>query len=103
MQGDIEGKGSYMTRFLPKGTKIDFVQWVDRKGHTHKGEPPSSGVKNQMANVKSLRVRYTTPNGRTGHFTVNRPFPGRGSVKDRLDKTASLLQGHVDHYIHARR
>lgn len=99
-----------MQRFLPKGTKIEFVQWVDRASKTHKGEPPgyalrgtrSGTQKNELSYVKNIRVKYTTPDGKTGHFTVNRPFPGKGPARDRLDKTASKLQGYVDHYVRSR-
>lgn len=81
-------------RILPTGSSVTFTQWQSKATENwHHGEPRN------IALAKRIQVQYETPRGRTGYFTVNAPFPGRGSTGDRLDRLASLLQGNIDYYV----
>jgi hypothetical protein len=83
-----------MKRLLPSGSHVEFVQWQSKATEKwHEGEPLS------IARAKRIRVRWETETGRSGYFTLNYPFPGRGPTEARLRRLAGLLQGNIDYYV----
>lgn len=78
---------------LPSGTRIEFTAWQSKATEKwHTGEP------SDITRAKRIQVQYQTDRGRTGYFTLNAPFPGKGSTEARLNRITELLQGNVDYY-----